>query len=280
MLSVVEAYLFRNEEMNTRAYTETTFDEKAEVPVSSKWMLGVRKMTAPKWTIAKETATLKWVVLGVVFLWSVMIQAQHVSVRNNVVYDAALTPNLGFDVAVDEHWSVGANVGFRPWPTDDNKEKKWRHLLVAPEFRYWNAPQSALRLPKSDSLYRAHMGYWGLNLIYSHYNVAGVKFPFGLYKTVRNHRLQGDLFAVGAFYGHTWRLSPWLRLEVEAGMGFGYAWADKYDCPHCGAYLGKHNKPFLLPKLALNLVLDHQQKEVVAPSPPFVAPTTHQNVEK
>lgn len=195
------------------------------------------------------------------FMLSTTAGAQHLSLRNNLVYDAALTPNLGFDVQLSDHWSAGANVGFRPWPSDDNAEKKWRHLLVAPELRRWKVAQDQLRLPKGDSLYRSRTSYWGLNLIYSHYNVGGVTFPFGLYKSVRDHRKQGDLAAVGAFAGYTWRLSRLLRLEAELGLGVGYAWAKNYECPHCGAYLGRDDKPFLVPKLALNIVLDPQKRQ-------------------
>jgi len=202
----------------------------------------------------------------------VCAQSHPFSVRTNLLYGATLTPNLGFDYGLSDHWSAGANIGFRPWPTNDGEEKKWRHLLVAPEVRRWATPLNRLRLPAADSLYRGRSGYWGLNLIYSHYNVGGVKFPFGLYKNVRDHRLQGDLAAVGVFYGYTWRLNRLLRLETELGVGAGYAWAKKFDCPHCGAYRGRDDKPFLVPKLALNLVIDPQKKGIEQPQPTILPP--------
>lgn len=75
--------------------------------------------------------------------------------------------------------------------TDDHKSKKWKHLLVSPDLRYW-----------TDSVNVHH--FFGVNLIYSHYNVADVKFPFGLYKSVRNERRQGDLGALGIYYGYSY----------------------------------------------------------------------------
>lgn len=206
--------------------------------------------------------------LLLLLLSGVSAWGQHVTLRNNLIYDATLTPNLGFDVQTSDHWSVGANVGFHPWPSDDNAEKKLRHLLIAPELRRWNIAQQQLRLPTTDSLYRSRTGYWGLNLIYSHYNVSGITFPFGLYKSVRDHRKQGDLAAIGAFYGYTWRLSRLFRLEAEVGVGIGYSWSKEYDCMHCGTYYGRDNKPFLVPKLALNIVLDKQRKAIEEPTPP------------
>jgi hypothetical protein len=175
--------------------------------------------------------------------------AQPLSVRNNLIYDATLTPNIGVEWALDSKWSIGANAGINAWDIDKQKNKKLRHLLIAPELRHWN-----------DSIYKHRSSFWGLDLIYSHYNVGNITFPFGLYKTVRDHRLQGDLAAIGAFYGYNWRLSKWLRLEAEVGLGVGYAWSKKYDCPHCGTYLGRDNKPFLVPKLGLNIVLNKARK--------------------
>mgnify|MGYP002622379203 CR=1 FL=1 len=187
--------------------------------------------------------------------------------RNNLAYDAALTPNLGVELRFDSaRWSLGLNAGFRPWPTDDQAEKKWRHLLLAPELRHWTG----------DSTFQTRGAYWGMNLVYSHYNASKLHFPFGLYSAVRHHRLQGDLAAIGAFYGYSWRLSRLLRLEAEAGLGVGYTWAKKYDCAHCGTYYGRDNKAFLLPKVALNIVLDPRRKATPAPveivTPDTVAP--------
>lgn len=179
------------------------------------------------------------------------------AIRTNLLYWATLTPNLGFDARVSERWSLGLNVGLNPFTIRESRDRKWKHLLIAPELRHWN-----------DTVFKPRTSYWGLNLIYSHYNVSNTYFPFGLYKSVRHQRLQGDLAAIGAFYGYTWRLSKWLRLEAELGLGVGYAWAREYDCGHCGEYRGHDNKPFLVPKLALNLVFD--KKKAVVPATPVV----------
>lgn len=177
---------------------------------------------------------------------------ENFAVRNNFIYDISGTLNLGADVRVSPHWTMGLNAGYRPWPTDDKTTRKWKHFLIAPELRYW-----------TDSTF--HRSYWGTNVFYSHYNVGHVTFPFGLYKTVRDHRIQGDLIGLGAFYGRSWRLNRYFRLEGELGLGIGYTWAKKYECAHCGAYEGKHNKPFLIPKLTLNVVYQKAKKKPVEP---------------
>ena len=77
------------------------------------------------------------VALLVVLLFSVIFSetagAQKVAVRNNLLYDLTLTPNLGIDVKLGDQWSGGLSVGFNPWPTSDDVSKKWRHLLIAPQ---------------------------------------------------------------------------------------------------------------------------------------------------
>ena len=93
--------------------------------------------------------------------------AQHLTLSNNLLYDVSLTPNFRIGVGLSQHWSMGLTAGFNPWPTDNQAVRKWKHLLISPDIRYW-----------SDSVNVHH--FFGFNLIYSHYNVGGVTFPFGL----------------------------------------------------------------------------------------------------
>lgn len=165
-----------------------------------------------------------------------------VALRTNLLYDATLSPNLGADVRVDSTWTVGLLAGLNAWDIDKEKNKKWRHMLFS--FR--------ARKYVNDSVF--HKGYFEADAIYSHFNVGNVKFPLGLYKTVRERRLQGDLLALGGKYGYSWILSRDWRIEAEAGVAIGYAWFKEYDCPHCGTYYGKDDRIFLLPQLGVNIV--------------------------
>lgn len=167
--------------------------------------------------------------------------SQTVAVKNNLLYDGTLTPNLCVDIRLHKHWSVGASVGYRPWPTDDNKLKKWKHLLVSvPSVRYW-----------SDSTF--YKRFYGAELMYCHYNVSHLKFPFGMYKSVRDRRMQGDLYAVGVSAGRSWWWGRHFRFEVELGMYFGFTRFREYDCQHCGTYYGRFTRPVYLPKACLTI---------------------------
>ena len=175
--------------------------------------------------------------------------AQSVALRNNLLYDATLTPNLGTEIRVDSLWTVGMNVGINAWDIDKQTNKKWRHLLISPNVRkYFNLKQDSLNL----NVRRAN--YLEINGIYSHFNVGNTRIPFGLYSAVKNHRLQGDLVALGGKYGYSWILSRDWRVEAEAGLAIGYAWFKEYECDHCGTFYGKGDRIFLLPQLGINIV--------------------------
>ena len=108
-----------------------------------------------------------------------------ISIRDNIFWNIAGAPNLGVEIPVGKHFSVGANGAFKPqprfflWDNDGNNNSKWKHLAFVPEFRYW---------PKE-----VYEGWFmGSDLVYTHYNTGDVKFPLGLYPDVRDHRVQGD----------------------------------------------------------------------------------------
>ena len=167
--------------------------------------------------------------------------AQKVTISNNLLYDIWLTPNLRVGLRLSPHWSMGLTAGYRPWPTDDNTSRKWKHLLLSPDLRYW-----------TDSVGVHH--FFGVNLIYSHYNVADVKFPFGLWKAVRDERRQGDLGAIGLFYGYSWPLGRYWNLETHIGAAVGYTKFDRYQCGHCGTKIGTEKKVFVMPQAGVSIV--------------------------
>ena len=130
--------------------------------------------------------------LATLLLWtafSVGAMAQTFVVKNNLLYDGAQTPNLGFELKLSDHWTTALSGGYRPWPTDDWKEKKWRHLLVDWEMKRWFCSTF-------------NRDFIGFNAVYSHFNASKLKFPLGLYPSIKNERRQGDFVAVGAFYGY------------------------------------------------------------------------------
>lgn len=76
-------------------------------------------------------------------LFSLPVFSQRVAIKNNLVYDALLTPNLSLEFSLGEKWTLDTQVGMNFFfyendPTADGyKTRKWSHWLVQPEIRYW-----------------------------------------------------------------------------------------------------------------------------------------------
>lgn len=180
------------------------------------------------------------------------------SIRNNLAWDATGSLNLGLEVALGKHASIGGNFGFKSWDRYffwdnfryvDNPDiyGKWRHLTLAPEFRWY---------PRAVS--RGH--FFGADLLWVHYNVGAVRFPLHLYPAVVDQRVQGDLWGAGLFYGYAFALGRHWRIETELGVAGGWYNDDAFECGTCGASLGARHGATLVPKLGVNVVYTFLKK--------------------
>ena len=179
------------------------------------------------------------------------------SIRTNLLLDGIAAPNVGFDVAVSDHWTLGASFALKAWPRwfawdwDSDKASHWRFFSVEPEVRWW-------RTQPFDGWFA------GADFTYTHFNIGDVTFPLGLYKDFRDFRLQGSWWGGGLFAGYSWRIGRRWRIEAEAGISGGMAAYDKYDCPHCGSLLGAERRGVAVPRLGVNLawnLLDRQEQD-------------------
>ena len=170
------------------------------------------------------------------------LKAQTVALSNNLVYDATLTPNLGIEMKVDSSWTVGITGGFRPWPTDDTKTRKYRHLSLMATARKWTA----------GTPWKGY--FYGFDALYMHYNLADLKLLyFGMFGDARHHRIQGNLYGVGSKGGYAWDLGSGFGLELMGGLDLSYTHYRMYECVKCGQLLQKRNKVYLLPTAAVNV---------------------------
>lgn len=201
-------------------------------------------------------------------------KAQDISVRTNLLWDGLAEPNLGVEFELSRHFTLGGNVGLKSWPRwlawdwDVQNPVHWRNFVVAPELRFYFDEFDK----KKGKVFEG--AFIGTDILYTHFNVGQVTFPFGLYPQVRDHRLQGDLWGLGLFGGYAWRLkdSRW-RVEVEGGVAVGYHAAGVFECEHCGAQVGESRGVVLVPKLGVNLAFDVKRKreekeeilEIIAP---------------
>ena len=76
-------------------------------------------------------------------LFSLQSFSQKVVLKNNLVYDALLTPNLSVEFSLGKKWTLDTQIGMNFFFYENDatangyKTKKWSHWLVQPEIRYW-----------------------------------------------------------------------------------------------------------------------------------------------
>lgn len=197
------------------------------------------------------------VLLSLFVALALQVDAQRtLSVKNNLLYDATLTPNLGVEVAVGERSSLQLFYGLNPWHGYHGL-KRLQHWSLMPEYRYWLSGQQ----------FRGW--FTGLHAVGGEYNVGGVKLPFGLFKPLRYNHYEGWYAGGGLTLGHAWQLSDHWNLEAALGLGYIYTHYDRYENRECGLLLESGPYHYFGPtKLALNLAyVFGEEPHVVAPPP-------------
>lgn len=77
----------------------------------------------------------KLILFGAAISISVAVSAQHVALKNNLLYDATTTPNLALEVGLGKKTTLDLYGGYNPFTFGNHK--RFKHWLAQPEFRYW-----------------------------------------------------------------------------------------------------------------------------------------------
>ena len=65
-------------------------------------------------------------------------RAQVVALKSDVLNWAAASLNIEPEVKVGKRSTIALGISWNPWTVkEDTKNRKWKHLLVQPEYRYW-----------------------------------------------------------------------------------------------------------------------------------------------
>lgn len=123
----------------------------------------------------------------------------HLAVKTNLLYWAALTPNLGLEYYFARRWSLNLE-GQLAWWSNADKHRFFRLAAVSPEIRYWIA---------NKQTFRGHF--------------VGVYLGTGIYEFMRKpeHGLQGDFYIAGGLsYGYSLPVGKRLRMEFSLGVGY------------------------------------------------------------
>ncbi len=183
------------------------------------------------------------------------------SIKNNLLYDATLTPNLGAEIVVGQRSTFQLFYGLNPW-NGYHGQKRLQHWSLMPEYRYW----------LSGEPFRGW--FMGLHAVGGEYNVAGNQLPFGLFETLRHSHYEGWFGGGGLTIGHAWRLSRHWNLEAALGIGYAYTRYSRYENEECGDLLEQGHHNYVGPtKLALNIayVFGKEPKPTPIPQQPTSA---------
>ena len=173
----------------------------------------------------------------------VTLSAQRVGVKSNLLYDAALSPNIGVEVGLAPKWSAELTANFNDWAVNGHQ---WKHWFVQPEARYWLCERFG------GHFFAAHV----IDGEYNFGNLGWSDFLGNDFSQLRHKRYQGWGAGLGAGYGYTWMLSKHWSVEAEAALGWIHTRYDVYPCANCGSKLesGKTHNYFGPTKAAVNLI--------------------------
>jgi hypothetical protein len=169
------------------------------------------------------------------------VHSQDVALKTNVLYDAALSPNLGIEFGMAPKWSFDLSGNVNAWTLSHGH--RWKHWLAQPEARYWFCERFA-----------GH--FLAMHLLGGQYNIGGYNFTMLGTKLESAYRYQGWFAGAGIGYGYSWALSKHWNIEAEIAVGYAYTRYDKYECANCGKKVDDdHPHNYVGPtKAALNLV--------------------------
>lgn len=151
-------------------------------------------------------------------------RAQRLAVKSNVLYLAALTPDLGVEVITGERTSVALSVfgHYKPYGLNS------KLLVIQPEFRYWFNGRPLTR------------EYVGISAFAATYDMSlptkGDTMP---------NIFKGDGIAIGLSGGHVFNMGKRWNFELSAGTGIllfrqkQYFQGDNYE----DYYVGELTKP-------------------------------------
>lgn len=124
------------------------------------------------------------------------------ALKTNLLYDAALVPNIGAEIYLGKNWSLSANAMYAWW-SNDSKHYYWRIRGGEVEARWWFG-KSARRKPLTGH----HLGLYGQMVTYD-IELGGKGYL-------------GERWTYGAGLSYGYSLPIAKRLNLDFGIGLGY----------------------------------------------------------
>ena len=171
------------------------------VDYDTRWLCCRIDNPAPAYTdIRPLTSTPSFSLMAVDIPEHAAMRQRFFALKTNLLWDAALCANLGFELELWPHWSLDVPVWYSPYDIT----RRWRIRLLAtqPELRSW------LRDAGAGHYFGVHTSVIGFN----------VSFAGDYRYQDPNHAA----FGLGIGYGFAFHLDKARRWSMEAQIGAGY----------------------------------------------------------
>ena len=133
-----------------------------------------------------------------------------IHLSTNMLYDAALVPNVGVEYAFGRHWSAKVNAMYAWW-SNDSRHRYWRVAGATVEMRRWfgtNVDAFELR--------GHHMGAY----------LGAYRYDFELGDT---GNMADFNYGIGVSYGYSMPIARKLSLDLGVSVGYIGGKYTKYD---------------------------------------------------
>src|SRR5574344_474541 len=194
-MSDIDHYYFYNSELSNISFSNEIGPKKIKKPKRKKPKRKKPKRKKPK-KIPNRTP---------------------LAIKSNLVFAAALTPNLALELPIKKHFSIELSSTYNIWDMKGNV--KWKNLVLMSEFRYW---------PKKNM----EGWFYGINVNWAKYNIGGIPMPY--FAEADYYRYDGWTMGAGVSAGYMWYLSKHWSFEANVGLGVNYTSYDKYLQPEIG----------------------------------------------
>lgn len=148
--------------------------------------------------------------------------AQHVGWKTNLIGDALLNANMGFEFGLSKKWTLDIKGQLNSWELSHHEH--WKHWGVQPSMRYWFCDRFA-----------GH--FFGIHGHGGQFNIGNVDVDFQFLGThfsrLADSRFQGWFAGGGLSYGYAWMLGRHWNFEAEIGFGYSYVRYDRFECEGC-----------------------------------------------
>ena len=141
----------------------------------------------------------------------------YIALKNNLLYDLALLPNLTVEFYLGRQWSLAIEGNESWWNFGKPVQNEWVHRIQAAglELRYW---------PGSPAPLQGHV--LGLYALFGNYDVR-----FFVKNEDTNGWLSRRSWSAGISYAYSMPMTR--RLNLEFGLAIGYAGGQYYQYNYC-----------------------------------------------